>query len=633
MTIRRTNPLTTEEILNIIQRNQTIADAALFQEDVADFISGPVHIQQQQAKMNQHWVFLELLVEKDAELSSLLAVAQQELTKDAAVASNEALLRFFTALFVAEDLWNRWIAYLDGLAAEASRAQLALLDQAPVLGLTARKRLVVVGGGPLTTLLVSVFSPYFDITLITQERRLGNQWRTRKMHLNSSCTIRSADGTPLPLLDGPTTRILGRAFRAIQLGLDVDVLALRDALPVVCEVGNAIYPSGPLLGELIAHNLHMHVDAFLIGQRVDISQTSRNADGSLRLVLQDVDDGTQRQLDAEAVFILTGPGPEVPRVGDATTNRVYRDAAEHLDAMLGQIRQRLANERKLLSLYAERFPNVLDLCPAVEREVATCQARYLQANLPLIWTLTGIQKVYALWQELEALNVPADAFPLAPLFNADLSVGYIGAGDTMRTLKECMDGFGPASAYPRGLYPQGHRRSTIYNLGASSAEAYQAVTRRRYWDVYTDRTRAIPFKASGYRLVNDSRKGRRQVEVIHADEQGKKRRRRYDYLFDATGLDRSPIEEKLPPTIQLQTIFDLQGKPVARGDKEGRIFIVGSATGTLAPDFTDEIRAILEALGISQNTIALWVKGVDVERLAYTFLIICLSTLAQRSRN
>ncbi len=622
--------LTTSEILDIIQRNASIADVSNYQLLVKSLTFGLSPLLHQQATMQKHWVFLELLVENAPDLWLLLNFAREKLYTSF-FPTTRPLQRFFKALFVEEALWERWIAYLDGLAEDISQEQLKLLNfDSLLVARPARKRLVIVGDGPLGTMLASVFSAYFEVTLVTEQRRLGNQWRSRKMHLNSTCTIRSLDGAPLPLEAGPTTRLLARPVDGEPLGLDVDVLALRDALEVPCEVGSVIYPSGPLFGELIAHNLHIHVDTFITRQWVDISRISRTADDAVRLVLRDIDTNTERELEADVVLFATGPGPEASQVRDVTSRQVYQQATENLDRLLRETRFYLSQERKLLDLYAMEYPEEFAAQRARTCERVTGQARYLQSRLPLIWTLTAVQKVYALWQELEEFGVPADAFPLAPLFDSSLSVGYAGAGDTTKTLKACMDGTGPASAYPRGLYPQGHRRSTIYNLPASTASEYQEQTRRRYWGVFTGQTRALPCKVAGYRLVFDARKGRQLVEVVHFDDAGNRCCRRYDYLFDSTGLDRTGIEALLPAQFQMQTIADLEGKPVARGDMTGRLFIVGSATGSFAPAFSPEIKAILEALGIGENTVALWVKGVDTERLAYTY--VCLIFLALRAR-
>jgi hypothetical protein len=148
---------------------------------------------------------------------------------------------------------------------------------------------------------------------------------------------------------------------------------------------------------------------------------------------------------------------------------------------------------------------------------------------------------------------------------------------------------------------------------------YAAANRRRYADVFTPQTRAIPRKASRYRLVSD-KLGRVRVEVSYRDDAGTLHRNRYSFVFDATGLARFPLEALLPPTFQVRDVPDLQGVLVARGDVQANLFIVGSATGARAPALPPELQRIVVALGIPENTISLWVNGLLAERLAYTYL-------------
>ena len=111
-----------------------------------------------------------------------------------------------------------------------------------------------------------------------------------------------------------------------------------------------------------------------------------------------------------------------------------------------------------------------------------------------------------------------------------------------------------------------------------------------------------------------------RVEVSYRDDAGTLRRNRYGYVFDSTGLSRFPLEALLPAIFQVSEVPDLQGVVVARGDVQANLFIVGSATGSLAPSLPPRLQSIIQALGIPENPLSLWVNGLLAERLAYTYV-------------
>ena len=92
------------------------------------------------------------------------------------------------------------------------------------------------------------------------------------------------------------------------------------------------------------------------------------------------------------------------------------------------------------------------------------------------------------------------------------------------------------------------------------------------------------------------------------------------------------IEAMLPTSVSAGDIRDLQGIVVARGNANANLFIAGSATSWNVRNFPEEAQNIVEALGIAENTISLWINGPLVERLAYTYAATRLSTKWQRTQ-
>lgn len=533
----------------------------------------------------------------------------------------------FRIIFQDDELLDQWLRLLDGHVSASSTANLAAMDQAAARAAApVRKNVVLVGGGPLTSIVASMLGAFFNVTVVTAQRGLGKPWRNRKsIRLNSSCSIADFGAPPLPLLGGPTTR----ATASQQWNsLDVDLLLVAaEVLTVVCDNGSSVdYPPGYLLGALVATNILFHADDYLERQWVDVRRMKRNPDGSLRMTLVDTDDGVVRELDADAVFLCTGPAKEQSKLKSASSQRLYQAAADQIDLALREARIDLKQLRGVQQGLEESYPTAEPLVLELRRRLigrqATDIARGIGRRLPHLLTLTTLEKVYDIWDELEALGAEPESFPLADVVSGGKSIGYIGDADTARTLKEWAegaDGKGPRRAYPRGFQLTGPLpRGTIYNERATTPQEYAQNNRRRYAGVFTPTTRSIPYKASRYRLTAD-RRGRTRVEVTHRDAQGKRVRRLFDYAFDATGLAQGRIEEQLPPDWQMTDYTDLQGYRVGRADRLSDLFILGVAAGFRGQDFATEIQRIIEALATGENLLALWANGLLGERAAYTF--------------
>jgi len=91
-----------------------------------------------------------------------------------------------------------------------------------------------------------------------------------------------------------------------------------------------------------------------------------------------------------------------------------------------------------------------------------------------------------------------------------------------------------------------------------------------------------------------------------------------DYLFVATGVQREAIENQF--SFNMSPIRDDEGNIVAVGNEDLNVFVDGSAAGLARYGFPQAIKNIIEGLGISENTISLWVNGLLAERHGWSWL-------------
>jgi hypothetical protein len=643
---RRNQPIgTREEVELAIFENRVIADLSYLRERLCELVGRPVDwfMRNRSEHLAPFASFLQQVLSPDssnpriralvAQLASNLmaqqcggvpAVPLRPAPDDLDPRWNDAsdpLPLIFEIVFQDESLLDQWMRLLDAHVESTTHAIIAEIDKEPkTQARPVRKDVVLIGGGPLTSVVASLLGAFFRVTVVAQQRGLGRPWRNRKgIWINSSCAIRNFHALALPLLGGGTTRVVAsQQWNSV----DVNVLLNRDTLRVPCDNGSVVdYAVGSLLGDLVATDILFHADDYLVCQQVDLSALERNADNSIGLRLVDMERGTERLIDANAVFVLTGPAPEQTRLADPSSRALYRSSADLVDSLLEsareELRRELEKQRGLEVTFtgedAKRFRrNRL-------RMEATRIARMVKRGIPRLLTLTAVEKLYDLWQQLEELGAEPDDFPLADIVNNGKSIAYIGDGDTSRSLKQWMEN-GPLGAVPRGFIPSGlPPRGTIYNEEAQSPAEYARINRRRYRDVFTPTTRAIPYKATRYRITY--RSGKECVEVTHRDAFGQRRRLYYDYVFDATGLDQGRIEDSLPPQFTMDTFYDLQGRPVGRKDRVSDLFILGAAAGFRVQDFPLEIQRIIQALGSGDNLLALWANGLLAELAAYTYAI------------
>jgi hypothetical protein len=625
-----------DQIRHAILRNQEIADLSALREKLLQRVSCPVsfHLQNRRKHLRPFLPFFQRILDEHASsprlrsLAANLALARRlewplslfrdlPSTIDRRFNEPDDLLEpIFAAIFEEPAILRQWMKVLDAQVEVSSCANLERTDQAAqAQWLPFQKDVVLVGGGPLTSIVASILGPLFHVTVITEQRALGMPWRNRPLFLNSSAAITDVNAPGLPLLGGSTTRVIGN--QQLDL-LDTGLLLGTETKAVRCLDGTSVeYASGFRFGDLIATDIVLCADDFFVNQRVEVDQLHPLTDGSIQLTLMDTNNGSRRLIRARAVFFLTGPGHERSGVPDALSQEISREATNQLEVTLQQLRQQIWWYRDALARLEAEPSGTAEI--HVQRQWMRERIRQQMHHftLPRILTLTALEQLYAFWRG--ELGADPACFPLMDLIGRSRSVALIGNGDTARILKELLDARGPDNAYPpRYKGRAASVRATFYNEVATSPQEYDQMNRRRYQGIFTPNTTALPFKAKQYRLTMTGN-GKSRVEVTHLDEQGKRRRRRYEYAFEATGLERSPLEQIFPTSCSIQTIRDLEGNLVARGNADLRVFLCGAAAGLTMRELPEGLQRILEILEIPENSISLWVNGLLAERLAYTY--------------
>ncbi|GHO93613.1 hypothetical protein KSF_036610 [Reticulibacter mediterranei] len=596
---------TLSELKRIIEGYSGIADVSELLKKLLDNISGPDFVVWQQSTRQEHLQifaqFFEQIGVNDTPQPTPrpLPAGFDRRFNDPA----DPIAPIFERIFGDARLLRRWMKQLDEHIERTSNLKLDEIDLAARSGQRpVRKSIVIIGGGPLTCLVASILAPFHRVTVITDQRRIGGDWRNSPFWINSSCAISDFSAPALPTQGGPTTHVVNSR----QVYLNVDLLLKGETKTVTCDDGSTVqYVPGTALGDLIATNMVLDIDECLLGQRVDFSRLRRTQDGLL-VEMVDASDGTRRTLLADTVICLTGPGREQTKIADTKTRQLHGRVARELDEDLLMVRGQLAplrKERRQLE-GVPTTPRVRKRLQEIRREMAQIAKKVRPQR---VWTLTAIQKLYELWSY--DLDYDPGAYPFTDILYAE-SIGFIGDGNTMCVAKEIIDGTAPSCAYRNGSSPAGRPRATLYNVQASTPEKFNEQNRRRYANVFTPGTRSIPDKATWYELQETS------VEIVHYDADGLLRRNTFGFLFDATGLDRKPPESLLYRGLfDMVDVKDLESNVVARGDTKAGLYIAGSAADLEISQLPGDLQAIFRELKLSDNTISLWLNGLLVERM------------------
>ncbi|GIK84086.1 MAG: hypothetical protein BroJett025_07080 [Patescibacteria group bacterium] len=493
-----------------------------------------------------------------------------------------------------------WLREIDTAVQDSSRRNITEIDRSRRKKI--KKDIVIIGGGPLTSLAVQLLGPFYNVTVITKETTIGKPWRNRPLYINSTVN-ESANGKRLPLQNSGTTPItVSGQLGAVRLSNLIDAGDLR----VVCDDGvTREYIAGQKLGAAIATNIALGATDYIVGQEVDLSQTKVNADGTKELTLVD-SRGKRRKIDAAAVICLTGPGREVCKIEDRTTRASYERAAKSIDKQIETNRAYVRSGRLNKVVW----------------------------DLPKILTLTSIEKLYGFWYEELQANPDPKYFPLNEVFQIDpqtgqpKSVAIIGGADTAYTLSELFNFDGPLLSYPFELSRKVIPKVTHYNIPEQTPQEFAEAVRPRYKRVFSEKNKGvittIANRVTRWAEVKDA--DRKTTAIVVSDAPAGKKRsvrtQQYDYVIPATGLERFNIENMLSRLsgLNIGIVQDREGQTAIKGDSQNGFYVGGSASGLRLQDYPQQVRAIIEKLRISENTISLWVNGLLVERFLWSFL-------------
>lgn len=521
----------------------------------------------------------------------------------------------FLAILKDAELSKRWMAELDQKIKKESDVILESIDNGEAVDVD----VLIVGGGPLTSLALGILGPFYKTMVVTNQPRLGEPWRSRPLYINSATEINNPGEEPLPLGDAGTTPIT--PFLSENLVQPGDLLSNETALEIICDfdTANAVgsirrgprrFLDGQKFGQGVATNIAYNADMVVVGNEVDPSKiTPPDYDdyGRKTVVLED-GKGNERKVKPKAVLFLSGPGRETIKIADEATRKLYAAAELAVDDLVRNVEEAITRGVEVDSDF----------------------------DIPRLLTLTSVEKLYRMW-DIKFQRDP-EYFPFKKLFDPNIRIAEIGGGDTTRVLNELFGFNGPVSAYPRDLleaYKGGEElrpQRTLYNVDAKTIKEYRGTNRFRYRDTFDDRTEGLPQRVEYVDLTRDyvgvdeffavgskpdgnaALKGNGvRVGDVAGDS------RYFDYAFVSIGFERIPVEDKLEGAdFTIRKVRDLDDNTVALGDSTEGVYLAGSATGFRAQDFPTQITNIIEGLGISENTVSLWVNAILVERLLWS---------------
>lgn len=512
---------------------------------------------------------------------------------------------------------TKLLSAIDKRVQNSSDINTATSDILAATGQRLRKDVVIIGGGPLTSMAASILGAYYDITVVTDQETIGEPWRSRPIYINSSAEER-AYAPRLPLLEGTTTPIVSRE----QLGrASAADLLESSSLEVDCQDGSKRrYVSGMALGAVVATNIASDVEDYIVKHTFVPEKTKINPDGTKTITLVGKD-GKTREIDGNMLFVLTGPGQDGSNSKDQASKKASQDSKKQLKDSIYAVKKQIDN------LKAQLKQNI----PTSQKRKLARELGNIRVELPKILTLSGIEDLYRLWDA--HMNRDAKRFPLAPLFQPGVTVGVVGGRDSAFCLASLLQGEAPAEAYPANFtMPYNSPRIELFNAPVKDFKYLEERVRRR------NRGVVVGPKARLVRLNQEKVNSFGVEDTLHGPKVGvyypgtglRTAYQTFDYIFDATGLTRPAIEQQFP--FEVGKLSDAQGNTVALGNKEHGVVIAGSAAGLKKEDLPKQLQNIIDALGISENTISLWVHNNLLERACWEMLGTVPINKAKRAR-
>lgn len=500
-----------------------------------------------------------------------------------------ALDKAFATLLADEDLSREYVQQLDAHVTRKSDELLARIDEAAKEGKRIKIPYLIVGDGPNACAAATQLGAFNSVGIVSEQSRLAELW-DRPLYINSSSIETNPDAAAFPLNLAGTTRVTPRAMQNTVRPKDMinsSVLTIKYSLFESNGLERPIekkYISGPALRKVILHNEVCHADYFLMGQKVEADKTRISEDGkSLIITIRDVKTGIVREFDNADTLFMTGTGKEILKGVDDFTQLIYERGERRLNDLIDNV-TRLKDEGRPIR-------------PSLVTE-----------GLPQLLTPTLIEKMYRLWDNV--LERDDRYWPFRNLIKEGVRVGLTAGGDSGRTTAELIGQNGPRESYPTDLDADQTPDVVLYSVSERTKFQYRRAVRERYKYVYTDTTTSRPGKIRSVRerdgklAVIDSQSGIGE---------------RFDYVILATGYERDPIVDKLAQAkIETKKLKDADGNVVGEGNLGVGIMIGGTALGYKKEDFPDDLRNIINILGVGENTVALWVYNVLLTRMLWT---------------
>lgn len=430
---------------------------------------------------------------------------------------------------------------------------------------TAEFDTIVVGGGPVGNTAVVNIGPTQKTAYITSDPWHGYSWYSRaNLTMNSSFDQFDPYGDPLPILEGATTKLL------LNL-LDLNRVAARsaDSRTVACEVGTRSYAGGETAG--VTNLINAAASTPHLFTRTELSYPSiAESDKKVFAVARDLDSGQSFQLNAEKLYIASGPGAEECKVADVESRDDYANAQRLL-------RDQLTGEAKKID-----FPKL--------------------SNLQML----GDALVY--W--IQNCNADPALYPF-DFFDINARVSVLGDGDAAISVWKFLGGLAPESAYPPGfkeLLAKPQRRWLGFNRAKDLTQLPRQLN-KNIDDVTFQRSAyeadlVVPGRVTAHRAIDRNNRSIGVQSIVAGASFID------NYTFVCTGLTDSKSEDRIENvSFNDATLANNPDFILGRQSDLGRVQILGLANKFPREKLPPPFREYLNTLGVDQkgNLAALWV--------------------------
>jgi hypothetical protein len=526
------------------------------------------------------------------------------------------------------DARNMWLKAVQTRVRASSDDNKRMMREAGKEGKVIRKKMVIVGAGPIAATAATILGPFFETTVITTDDTIGASWLDRYLFINSSADKERGFEVNLPVI-GLATPIAGKEVE--KWNVQPDAIANAAALKVKCALGDTRgYLSGPKLGAVVTTDIAINVDDFIVDAAVDFEniryRNERLPDGELNLLkilrLQDKVTGETTILEAENLLILTGPGEEespirgqatAPNSPESRSEKIFIDARNKLERDILNARQRILSlDRSIASLRTIPADDVvLSRIADLER-----QRSQISIKIPKVLNLSMVQRAYGFWTRF--LDSDPERFPFKDLLQKDKKVVIVGGKDGGDIFREWVTLESPPEAFPPDYNKKDNMIATCVQIGSTPEvlpRQFFEAKRKRYTSTVRnpkDLENNIYGRAQSWKYAQQ---GLKVVVAVDDYDKGAKVEEEADYLLLAGGVSRRQSQAGL--LASFGRITDVQGQLVGRGDNSLRTWVGGSAAAINGSELPGAIRRVINTLQISENTLSLWANVALAQRLCW----------------